>query len=270
MSTAPGSAFEPRTLRVRVDGPLGTLTLARPERLNAISRTTLQELIAAAAWLDAQPAVRVVLVEAEGRAFCAGFDLAAFSAAEQGDDSQSGADLGRQMVEAVERMRALTVCALQGHVVGGGVLLAAACDLRCAARDARFLIPEVDLGIPLAWGGIPRLVRELGPALTRDLVLTCRPFDATEALAARFVNRLFEPDALATGALALAQGMARRPALLLETTKRQVARASEDLVSTAGAIGDADLLTQARADADCRAAAAAYMARRSQRRARQG
>lgn len=270
MSTLRPTGFEPTTLRVEVDGSLGTLTLARPERLNAMSRTTLEELIAAAAWFDAQPAVRVVLVQAEGRAFCAGFDLAAFSAAERGDDSQSGADLGRQMVEAVERMRALTVCALQGHVVGGGVLLAAACDLRCAARDARFLIPEVDLGIPLAWGGIPRLVREFGPAMTRDLVLTCRPFDAAEALSARFVNRVFDSGELAAGVLALARSMAARPALLLETTKRQVARASEDLVGTGNAHGDADLLIQARADADCRAAAAAYMASRSQRRKPQG
>ncbi len=259
------AAFEPGTLRVQVEGSLGTLTLARPQRLNALSRQTLQELIAAAAWFDAQPAVRVVLVQAEGRAFCAGFDLQAFRASEQGDDSRSGADLGRQMVEAVERMHALTVCALQGHVVGGGVLLAAACDLRCAARDARFLIPEVDLGIPLAWGGIPRLVRELGPALTRDLVLTCRPLDAAEALGARFLNRVFEPDQLGAGALALARALAAKPALLLRTTKQQVAQASEDLVGTALAVGDAALLLQARADPDCRAQASAYLARRGSR-----
>lgn len=262
--TAP-EAFRPETLRVQADGALGTLTLARPQRLNALSRRSLQELIDAAAWFDACPDVRVVLVQAEGRAFCAGFDLQAFRAAEPGDDAGSDVDLGRQMVEAIEGLSALTVCALQGHVVGGGVLLAAACDLRCAARDARFLIPEVDVGIPLAWGGIPRLVRELGPALTRDLVLTCRPFDAAEALAANFLNRVFEPDALAAGALALAQSLADRPALLLQTTKRQVARASEDLVGTAGAVGDAALLLQARADPECRAAAAGYLARRAPR-----
>ena len=70
-------------------------------------------------------------------------------------------------------MRALTIARIQGWCVGGGLVLAAACDLRLAADTARFSIPEVDLGIPLAWGGIPRLVREIGPALTKELVLTC-------------------------------------------------------------------------------------------------
>ena len=67
--------------------------------------------------------------------------------------------------------------------MGGGLVLAAACDLRIAAASARFSIPEIDLGIPLAWGGIPRLVREIGPALTKELVITCREFSPQEAQA---------------------------------------------------------------------------------------
>jgi enoyl-CoA hydratase/carnithine racemase len=72
------------------------------------------------------------------------------------------------MADALEAMRALSIAAIHGWCVGGGLVLAAACDLRIAAEDARFSIPEVDLGIPLAWGGIPRLVREIGPALTKE------------------------------------------------------------------------------------------------------
>ena len=99
-------------------------------------------------------------------------------------------DLGRIMAEAVTDMRALTVVGVHGRCVGGGVVLAAACDLRVAADDAVFSIPEVELGIPLAWAGIPRLVREIGPALTKELVLTCRPFSPAEAAAFGFVNRV--------------------------------------------------------------------------------
>ena len=77
---------------------------------------------------------------------------------------------------------------INGHAVGGGWGLTLACDFRWAAAEAQLWIPEVDLGIPLAWGGIPRLVREIGPALTKELVLTCRPFTPAEARSVRFLN----------------------------------------------------------------------------------
>ena len=83
---------------------------------------------------------------------------------------------------------------MHGWCVGGGLVLAAVCDLRVAGRSARFSIPEVELGIPLAWGGIPRLVREIGPALTKELVMTCREFGPDEAKAAGFLNRVVDDD----------------------------------------------------------------------------
>lgn len=251
--------FAPSCLKVQIQGALGTLTLSRPQRLNALSPQTLSELIAAAQWFNQQPEVKVVLVQGEGRAFCAGFDLTAFGSAVSDASPHAQADQGRQVLEAIEGMRAVTVCALQGHVVGGGLLLALACDLRYAAMDAVFSIPEVDLGIPLAWGGIPRLVRELGPALTRELVLTCRPFGAAEALAWRFVNRVVTADGLTGEALTVAQQLAARPALLLQMTKTRVARASESLTSTTDAEGDAAMLLQALTDAECRDSAQSYL-----------
>src|SRR5690606_19166115 len=103
-------------------------------------------------------------------------------------DPREAADAGRRAADALEAMRPVTVARIHGHCVGGAVVLAAACDLRVAAASTRFAIPEVDLGIPLAWGGIPRLVREIGPALTKELVMTCRPFGADEAKAAGLLN----------------------------------------------------------------------------------
>ncbi len=143
--------------------------------------------------------------------------------------------------------------------------LAAACDLRVAADDARFSIPEVDLGIPLAWGGIPRLVRELGPAITKELVLTCRPFDAREAHALRFVNRVVPAADLSAVVDALASDLATKSALTLETTKRQVETVIDTAFPTAGAHADADALLAALADAESRAAGAAYLQRRAPR-----
>ena len=146
------------------------------------------------------------------------------------------------MAEAVERMSALTIAAIKGPCVGGGVVLPSACDLRIAADDTVFSIPEVDLGIPLAWGGIPRLVREIGPAMTRELVLTCRPFDAEEARSIGFVNRVVPRADLEAAVEELATQLAAKAPNVVRTTKRQVDEALDAMSSTAGAWADADLL----------------------------
>ena len=176
-----------KTLAVSVDDTIGHIQLNRPAQLNPLSTICLRELVAAADWFDTRDEVRVVIVHGAGRAFSAGADLASFGDP-AGTLPRDAADAGREMAEAIEAMQAVTIAAVHGHCVGGGVVLAAACDLRIAAESTRFSIPEVDLGIPLAWGGIQRLVREIGPAATRELVLTCRPFSAAEAKALGMLN----------------------------------------------------------------------------------
>ena len=249
-------------LTLEVDDAVARLTLARPEKLNALSPQLLGELIDAARALDARPEVKVVILAGAGRAFCAGFDLGAFAAQDGEGTARETADLGRRMAEAITEMRALTIARIHGHCVGGGVVLAAACDLRVAAQEAVFSIPEVELGIPLAWGGIPRLVREIGPAMTKELVLTCRPFGAQEAHSLGFVNRVVAGDELAAAAEALAAQLATRSALTLTATKAHVNAVAEELASTAGAVRDADVLASAVADAESGAVAAAYLERR--------
>lgn len=243
--------------------PIARLVLSRPEKLNALSPALLGDLIDAARTLDARPDVKVVVVAGEGRAFCAGFDLGAL--AQQGDDAspRETADLGRRMAEAVTGMRALTIARIHGHCVGGGLVLAAACDLRVAAQDSVFSIPEVELGIPLAWGGIPRLVREIGPAMTKELVLTCRPFSADEARELGFVNRVVPSGELDDAVGELADQLASRSALTLTATKTHVNAVAEELASTAGSVRDADALASAIADPESRAAAARYLERRA-------
>jgi len=249
------------TLQVETEGAIGRLTLNRPEKLNPLSAQTLAELARAARAFDEQRDVKVVLVSGAGRAFSAGADLSGF-AGPQERSVREASDLGREMAEALERMRALTVAAIQGWCIGGGVVLAAACDLRIAAEDARFSIPEVDLGLPLAWGGLPRLVREIGPALTKELVLTCRPFDAHEAKAAGFVNRVVAPDALESSSLELVRSLAAKAGHALFSTKRNVNAVSEQMVGTRHAWSDADGLVTAFGDEECGAARRAYLENR--------
>ncbi len=165
------------------------------------------------------------------------------------------------MADAIEAMRAVTVARLHGHCVGGAVVLAAACDLRVASDDTRFSIPEVDLGIPLAWGGIPRLVREIGPALTKELVMTCRPFSASEALAAGFLNRVVPASQLDAAVEDLVAQLEGKSALTLTATKRHTNAVTEGMVGTARAWNDADSLVAALRDPESRAVSAAYLQR---------
>jgi enoyl-CoA hydratase/carnithine racemase len=255
------------TLRAEVDGRIGHLTLDQADVLNPLGSVALAEIAEAAQWFDGTDAT-VVVVTGAGRAFSAGFDLREFASGGSDDvaASRASADLGRVMAESVERMRAVTIAAIRGHCVGGGVVLAAACDLRVAAADARFSIPEVDLGIPLAWGGVPRLVREVGPALAIELVLTCRPFDADEAHRAGLVNRVVPAERLDDEVDALADAIAAKAPSVVRATKRQVVEAKEALASTAGAWADADGLVSALRDPEARAAAGDYLRRRGERR----
>lgn len=267
MGDAPGFS----TLRVDVDGRIGRLTLTQPDQLNPLGTVALREIAEAAQWFDTTTA-SIVIVTGEGRAFSSGFDLREFAGGTSGSGSSDGAtsnrdqaDLGRRMAEAMERMSALTIAAIKGPCVGGGVVLAGVCDLRVAADDTVFSIPEVDLGIPLAWGGIPRLVREIGPAFTRELVLTCRPFDAGEAKALGFVNRIVPRAELESTVDELAQQLARKAPSVVRATKRQVNEAMEDVAPTVGAWADADLLGAAMRDPEARAAAREYLAARATR-----
>ncbi len=250
-----------QTITLSVAGPVGTLMLDNPAKLNPLSAVCLQELTEAARWFDQQHDVKAVIVRGNGRAFTAGADLAAFS--DNNSFGRDAADAGRVMAEAITNMTAVTIAAIHGHCVGGGVVLAAACDIRVATADTRFVIPEVDLGIPLAWGGIPRLVREIGPAATRDLVMTCRPFDAAEAQTLGFINRVVPASdhnsELDAAASELAQTLASKPAFVLRSTLLAVNAAAEALVATGGAHNDADSLVVARQDPESRQAAADYL-----------
>lgn len=240
------------SLEVTVDDAIATVTLNRPDKRNALTVDLLAELADVAGWLDTATGIKLAILRGAGPAFCAGADLGSFATA-LGEAADYGArhdlaDLGRRAVQAFASTRPLTVAAIHGHCVGGGLLLAAACDLRVAAADTRFHIPEVDLGIPLAWGGVPRLVREIGPAATKELVLTCRPFGADEAKGLGLLNRVVDPGELDREVTELAGRLAGQSTYSLELTKRQVNAVAEEAGATTFSEGDADALLNALAD----------------------
>lgn len=231
-------------IRVDKHERFARIRLDRPDRLNAISPQMLRDLTIVCEDLAGDTSVRVVGLEGSGESFSAGADLPEF-ASELRTTPQETADLGRVAAEALSNLPQITIAVIRGHCVGGGVVLAAACDLRICADDTRFVIPELELGIPLAWGGMDRLVRLVGETVAADLVLSCRAFDADEALRVGFVSRAVPAAHLAREAARLIETVAGRVQLPLRTTKRQL-RAIRS--GTFDAAEDADALLESLED----------------------
>ncbi|MFO7778927.1 MAG: enoyl-CoA hydratase/isomerase family protein [Nitriliruptoraceae bacterium] len=247
-------------LDVVLEGPVATVTMDRPEVLNALSVALLESLVGACTWLQTRDDCRVVILAGAGQSFSAGADLSTMERL-LGDPAtaRDAADAGDRAASAIEALEAITIARIQGRCVGGGVVLALACDLRVAGDTARFSIPEVDLGLPLAWGGIPRLLREVPPAVARDLVLTCREFDAAEAHRLGMLSRVFPAEELTRRVDELAAELAAKP--------RRPVRATLDAVQATLGIGaplgwsDADSLLSAVRDPESRAAGRRYLER---------
>lgn len=249
-------------LTVMENGPVGEMRLNRPDVRNAFNQELIAEIEAAACRFDRQRDVKVVIVSGEGLSFCSGFDLKQFSAMADPAEVRATVDAGRRMTQAVGRMRAITVAAVQGHCVGGGVVLAAACDFRLASESAHFSLPETDIGIPLAWGGVPALVREAGPLFAAEFILTCRPVDAGEALTRGMVNDVVPEGQLRSRATALAERLTRHSALVLEATKSQLVASRQALCTDAFAFNDAHVLHSALLDPASQQARADYLEQR--------
>ena len=235
------------------------ITIERPRTLNSLDIATLTALGEAAGEVADRPMLKVVVVRGSGRAFSSGVDLSLLGGGDGADPRVVG-EVGRTMIEAFDSVPGVTVAAMRGAVVGGGLVLAAACDMRVAADDTYFSIPEVDLGLSVGWGGIPRLVRELGPALTRDLVMTCRPFIAQEAKQAGFLNRVVPDSDLDRTVDDLVDSLCGKPGAALRAVNRSVAEAAEEMLAARGRVAEAEILAAVSSDPESRRAAAGYIA----------
>ena len=202
-------------------GGIARLQLNRPQVFNALSPDLLQELIVKCEQLATDESTKVVVLEGAGKHFCAGADLPKFTKCME-SDPHGTADLGRRATEALAALPQISIAAIKGYCIGGALVLSAACDLRIAADNSRFSIPELDAGIPLSWGGMPHVIRLLGETLANDLVLTCRPFDVNDALRAGFISRIVSIDEYATEVAALAENVAGKPRIVLRQTKRKL------------------------------------------------
>jgi len=219
-------------------GPVELLTLDRPEALNALDRATLEELLESCERLGADASVRAVVLTGEGRAFAAGADIAEM----RGHDPQQAeafSRLGHAAMDALEALAAPTLAAVNGFALGGGCELACACDWIYASEKARFGQPEVKLGLIPGFGGTVRLVRRVGSAWAKELVLGGEPIDAETALRIGLVNRLFAPDALLGSALEAAQAIAAKGPIAIAAAKRVIQQGQDADARTAHALEQA-------------------------------
>ena len=196
------------------DDGVATLTLARPERRNALSIKMRDEITQQLEDWAANPAVRVVVLTGAGPTFCAGFDLNEFG---QADLAQRIKDSSRRYHLAVWHFPKPLIAAVNGPAMGGGMDLSVLCDCRIASSAAVFGHPEIKLGAaplftPLQW--------IVGLGIARELCLTGRRIDAAEALRIGLVTRVTEPDDLLDQALAMARSIIEAPQVALETAKR--------------------------------------------------
>jgi enoyl-CoA hydratase/carnithine racemase len=205
-----------------VDGErhVATLTLNRPEALNAISRQLAAELLAACTALADRDGVRVVIVTGAGeRAFCAGADLKERRTLSPGERTAHTSAI-EMAAEALAALPMPTIAAVRGFALAGGAELAIACDLRVAAEDATFGFPEVKIGIFPGAGGALRLPRIVGSGTARDLLFTGRRLTAEEAFRLGLIDRLVPGNSVLESAAELADSIAENAPLAVRAVKR--------------------------------------------------
>lgn len=184
------------TLEFEVEGSLGILTLNRPERLNALGKQLIIDLVDVVDRLETDPDVRVVIVTGSGRAFCAGADIKERAGSPDDFSLQRTSALLSPTFRRIERLDQVTIAAVNGVAAGGGLELAMACDLRIASAAATVALPEIKLGILPGAGGTQRLPRLIGAPRAKEMMLFGNFVDASTALNWGLVNAVTEPDLL--------------------------------------------------------------------------
>lgn len=249
-------------LTVTYDDRVARLTLSRPAKLNALDDGVRRALAEQLRELEDRPDVSVVVLAGDGRAFSAGADLTSTAYPPvEGDWATRRHRTGtwQRVLEQFDRIPQATVARLHGHVIGGAALLAAACDIRVAADDTVVRIPELAIGIPLTWAGIPLLVREIGLPLTRDWVMTGRPVDADELHRSGFAQRVAARDDLDRAVDECVGQLLRMPPGPLAMTRAMTSAIGRTSPAMVAGWGDADHQQWAFTEQEYRDAATAYL-----------
>ncbi len=207
---------------VRREPPVAVVTLSRPQVLNALSPELMETLAQEIEALDADDAIRAIVLTGSGRAFAAGADIAEMA------DKDAAAMLERDQFRCWQRLRATRkplIAAVSGYALGGGCELAMLCDMIIAAEGARFGQPEVRIGVMPGAGGTQLLTRALGKWQAMELVLTGRTLTAREMYEHSLVTRVVPDDLQLSEALRLAREIASHAPIAVRLAKEAVQKA---------------------------------------------
>jgi 2-(1,2-epoxy-1,2-dihydrophenyl)acetyl-CoA isomerase len=226
MSSQTLSPPELNTLRIEIDGQIGTLTLDRPDAFNAMSPEMIGELTVAFAWLADQAPLRALIVTGAGKAFCAGGDVNWFKTGVD-DDSidlpsqvRRGAEALHQAIVDLRRIPYPAIAAVNGPAAGAGFSLALACDIRIASSAAFFACAYGRIGASPDGGMTYFLPRVVGPSRALEILLNDPNMNAENALAERIVSEVVEPDELLDRARAKAEKLAAKAPYYVKMAKR--------------------------------------------------
>ena len=218
-------------------GPQGRIAVVRFDRgdnINALSQQAMRELKDVPRDFEDDLETSVVILTGTAKAFSAGFDLKD-PEAWQGKPLPIGERrhrqrLGPKLCKAWQDMDQVTIAAIEGHCIGGGAALAVALDFRFCGKGAHFRIPEVELGMNMSWGSIPRMLALMGPARTKQaVILASDRISAAEALEWRLVEKVVEDGQAFSAAMTLAERIARQPPIPVRMTKLSVNRLTHAL-----------------------------------------
>ena len=204
------------------EGPLGLITLKRADKLNALDGAMVEALAEAARLIDASRDCRVAILTGEGKAFCAGGDIAAWGGLPALDMWRDWTRAGHRAFEALARLRAPLIAALTGHAFGGGLELAAVADIRVAESGIKLGLPESGLGMAPGWSGTQRLVRRFGSSVVRRMALAGRMFTAEEGLELGIVDEVTPSGEALARAHAIAADIAKRGPIAVQIVKAMI------------------------------------------------
>ncbi|MCA2405613.1 enoyl-CoA hydratase/isomerase family protein [Rhizobium leguminosarum bv. viciae 248] len=226
------------TIRIDVDGHVATLTISRPEKLNALDLDMLKALADAADEVEANANVRVAILTGEGKGFSAGGDINAWGGMLPQEFGHLWVRHGHRIFERLATLRMPLVAALNGHALGGGLELAGVADIRLAEEQIKIGLPETGLGMVPGWSGTQRLVRRFGAQAIRRMALGGEIFTAEEARLLGIVDAVVPTGNALAAALEYAQRIAARGPAATEIAKLMIASANgEDNGTAVEALG---------------------------------
>lgn len=222
------------TISIEVENGIGMMYLDRPEKLNAMNPTMFEELGKAADFIRDEPEIKVAIITGRGRAFCSGIDTSALQTYGNADahDFRTIVRKIQRNFRAFELIEKPVLAMVNGHALGAGTELALACDMILASTEATFGLLEVNLGLVVDLGGTQRLPRTVGVHRAKELILTGKKIDATEADRIGLVNAVYPPEELEPKTLELANQLKSLPAVPVGLCKISVDRSRDGSIET--------------------------------------